>query len=394
VTIGQDTACFVACDDLGICDTIYLIADVVPPYDVVLGGGCIGQQFTECIDITTIQIPGPVVSMTNICPELSGESVNFQIDFDNLCVNYVGLSPGPDTACIQFCDALGNCDTFHFYIVTEDCTIMESESYCDTVYVFQTDTFCLDLSQLIGNPVSIESICNDASTGDVEFYLDPVNYCINFTGVFLGQDTACIVVCDEFGLCDTTNFCIFVNAFNDGPFATFDCDTTFVGTPIVLDVIHNDTLWDGKGSLVVVEQPSYGTATANLDCSITYNPGDEHCERWDYFVYEVCNQNGCDTALVKIYIECIDIVIFTAVSPNGDGENDFFHIAGILDFPENELVILNRWGNEVYNTRSYRNKWDGTYNNNKELPDGTYYYILKLNDEKNRVFQGFLEIHR
>jgi large repetitive protein len=145
---------------------------------------------------------------------------------------------------------------------------------------------------------------------------------------------------------------------------------------------------------VVIEPPSYGTATANLDCSITYNPGDEHCERWDYFVYEVCNQNGCDTALVKIYIACIDIVIFTAVSPNGDGENDFFHIAGILDFPENELVILNRWGNEVYNTRSYRNNWEGTYNDNKELPDGTYYYILKLNDERNRVFQGFLEIHR
>jgi gliding motility-associated-like protein len=394
VTIGQDTACIVACDDFGICDTIYLIVNVVPPYDVVYGGGCIGQQFTACIDATTVQIPGPIVSMTNLCPELSGESVNFQIDFDNLCVNYGGLSPGPDTACIQLCDALGNCDTFHFYITTEDCTIMEPQSYCDTVYVFQTDTFCLDLSQLMGNPVSIESICPDAATGDVEFYLDPINYCVNFTGVFLGQDTACIVVCDEFGLCDTTNFCIFVQAFNAGPFATFDCDTTFIGTPIVLDVIHNDTLWDGKGTLVVVEQPSYGTATVNLDCSITYNPGDEFCERWDYFVYEVCNQNGCDTALVKIYIECIDIVIFTAVSPNGDGENDYFHIAGILDFPENELVILNRWGNEVYNTRAYKNKWEGTYNNDKELPDGTYYYILKLNDDQNRVFQGFLEIHR
>jgi hypothetical protein len=48
----------------------------------------------------------------------------------------------------------------------------------------------------------------------------------------------------------------------------------------------------------------------------------------------------------------------------------------------------------VYNTQSYKNNWEGTYNDNKELPDGTYYYILKLNDERNRVFQGFLEIHR
>jgi gliding motility-associated-like protein len=391
--IGQDIACIVACDVLGICDTVIVIIDVVPPYDAVYGGDCINTNITHCIDTSTVQVTGNIVSMINLCLEPSGESVLFEIDLDNYCVRYKGISPGPDTACIQLCDAMGICDTFTYYITTQDCGIT-STVLCDTVYVFHTDTFCLDLSELAGNPVSIESVCSDASFGDVDFYLDPINYCVNFTGIFTGQDTACIVVCDEFGICDTTFFCIFVEVFDGGPFATFDCDTTFIGTPIVLDVIANDTLWGGKDSLVILEQPSYGTATVNLDCSVTYNPGDEYCERWDYFVYEVCNVNGCDTALVKVYIECVDIVIFTAVSPNGDNQNDFFHIAGILDFPDNELTILNRWGNEVYNTRSYQNKWAGTYNNNKELPDGTYYYLLKLNDDAGRVFQGFLELHR
>ena len=63
----------------------------------------------------------------------------------------------------------------------------------------------------------------------------------------------------------------------------------------------------------------------NLDCSVTYNASDEYCERQDSFTYVVCNPNGCDTATVFIWLECTDIVIFNAVSPNGDGINDVFY---------------------------------------------------------------------
>jgi len=132
----------------------------------------------------------------------------------------------------------------------------------------------------------------------------------------------------------------------------------------------------------------------NLDCSVTYNPDDEICERWDNFDYVICNSNGCDTATVSVFIECTDIVIFTAVSPNGDGINDVFFIAGIEDFPESELVIFNRWGNQVFESENYQNDWAGTWDGNKDLPDGTYFYFLKLNGEDNRTFRGYFELHR
>ena len=90
----------------------------------------------------------------------------------------------------------------------------------------------------------------------------------------------------------------------------------------------------------------------------------------------------------------MDIVIFTAVSPNRDGENDFFFISGIEEFPENRLQIFNRWGERVYDVLGYNNDWDGTWKGNLELPDGAYFYILELNDDTNRVFRGYLEIHR
>ncbi|WP_108868130.1 gliding motility-associated C-terminal domain-containing protein [Aquimarina aquimarini] len=93
-----------------------------------------------------------------------------------------------------------------------------------------------------------------------------------------------------------------------------------------------------------------------------------------------------------------DLEIFTAVSPNGDGVNDTFTIQGIAQFPNNELTIFNRWGVEVYHKKGYNNTWSGisegraTIAKDEELPVGTYYYVLKIHDQKDRA--GYLYINR
>ena len=48
------------------------------------------------------------------------------------------------------------------------------------------------------------------------------------------------------------------------------------------------------------------------------------------------------------------------------------------------MVVFNRYGSKVFESKDYRNTWDGTYNG-KSLPDGTYYAIaefLLINDRK------------
>ncbi len=93
-----------------------------------------------------------------------------------------------------------------------------------------------------------------------------------------------------------------------------------------------------------------------------------------------------------------ELTIFTAVSPNGDGRNDTFIIQGIAQFPNNELSIFNRWGVEVYNKKGYDNSWGGisegraTIAKDEELPVGTYYYVLKIEGQKDRA--GYLYINR
>ena len=80
-------------------------------------------------------------------------------------------------------------------------------------------------------------------------------------------------------------------------------------------------------------------------------------------------------------------------SPNGDGINENFVIKGLPD-GENELTIFNRWGNKVYFNANYDNTWDGRANEggngNNKLPQGTYYYILKLKGTDEKPYTGFV----
>jgi gliding motility-associated-like protein len=110
-------------------------------------------------------------------------------------------------------------------------------------------------------------------------------------------------------------------------------------------------------------------------------------------MYRICNQDGCDSAMIKIYIRCPKVKVYNGFSPNDDGENETFTITDIDLFPNNEVTIYNRWGNEVYFKQGYNNEWKGTWNG-KELPDGTYYYVLQLNDDEHTMLTGFLQIQR
>ena len=392
-SLGNDTTCFVICDEFGICDTTHVIIDVILPNDLLLDTICFNGSGLTCIDTSLLALSGDIVSMRSVCPS-ADPLVDFGIDPDNFCVSYRGINVGVDTACIQLCDAAGVCDTVSIYVTIDACSNMGPNFVVDTIYINETDTFCLDTLSLPGTIVSIENFCADDSGEFVDFFLDPNTWCVEYTGLEIGKDTACVVLCDDNGLCDTTFFCIFVEPFFDPPEATLDCDTTSLGTPVVIDVKGNDILFGGLDTAYILTPPRYGTATMNLDCSITYNPDDEFCERSDDFTYVVCTPNGCDTALTKVWIECVDIVIFTAVSANNDGVNDVFFIAGIEDFPDSELLVYNRWGNVVFRTIGYDNKWNGTWDGDKDLPDGTYYYFLKLNDEEDRSFRGYFELYR
>ncbi len=101
-----------------------------------------------------------------------------------------------------------------------------------------------------------------------------------------------------------------------------------------------------------------------------------------------------------------DVVIYNAVSPNGDGVNDYFRIENLDRYPNNKVTIFNRWGVLVYETTNYGTNGNvfngisegrGTLNKKEGLPSGTYYYILEYDytsqGESNRIKKaGYLHL--
>lgn len=99
---------------------------------------------------------------------------------------------------------------------------------------------------------------------------------------------------------------------------------------------------------------------------------------------------GCtDTVLVTVVPQSINIP--TIITPNGDGKNDVFVVPDISLFPGTQLIIFNRWGNEVYRSESYQNTWNGD-----GLTEGTYYYILNKKEPSGSVttYKGWVFIKR
>ncbi|MCX7987250.1 MAG: gliding motility-associated C-terminal domain-containing protein, partial [Bacteroidales bacterium] len=102
-------------------------------------------------------------------------------------------------------------------------------------------------------------------------------------------------------------------------------------------------------------------------------------------------ENGvCLSASDTLVVEVTDIKIPEGFSPNGDGKNDTLIIKGLENVSNADLIVLNRWGVEVFRSKDYKNNWDGKYKGNV-LPLDTYYYILNV---IGRTYKGFLIIRK
>jgi gliding motility-associated-like protein len=179
-------------------------------------------------------------------------------------------------------------------------------------------------------------------------------------------------------------------------------DSSSVGfnTSASIDVALNDN-GASASSPVIIDNPRSGSATVNGSV-ITYTPNAGFTGT-DSLVYQICDNicaNICKKATVYFRVEKeVVIIVPGGVSPNGDGKNDFLDIKGIELFPENELLIYNRWGDLVFEAKPYKNNWRGQSINaalrlvGDEVTDGTYYYILKLNPQ-DKAITGFTELRR
>ncbi|MGY0038500.1 T9SS type B sorting domain-containing protein [Pedobacter sp. NJ-S-72] len=181
------------------------------------------------------------------------------------------------------------------------------------------------------------------------------------------------------------------------PVAIDDKAEAKANTTIRIDILANDNPGNSsfdKATVVIVTQPLHGKVIVNSDGTVSYTP-DPGYSGPDNFTYQVKDMYGYITnvASVSLTLNFFEINIPNLFTPNGDGTNDVFEIRGLNQYGDNELSIVNRWGNEVFRQKNYQNTWSG-----EGLNEGTYYYLLRVKPKGGnsewQVFKGYITLIR
>lgn len=105
---------------------------------------------------------------------------------------------------------------------------------------------------------------------------------------------------------------------------------------------------------------------------------------------------GCDsiiTVTLTVLKNC-EVYFPSAFSPNNDGKNELFKILNARNLENYILMIYNRWGQKVFETKDYAAGWNGIYNGTLQ-PTGVYvwYSQFKIGGE-NKQMKGTLTLIR
>ena len=177
-----------------------------------------------------------------------------------------------------------------------------------------------------------------------------------------------------------------INAGPDTTINTFDYMIQMVADPVFQGATGKWTLIEGSGSFS--NENSNTTRITGLSKGI------------NRFLWTVTS-GACkleDMVEVRVY----DMFIPEGFSPNDDSYNNRFIIKGLdLQNQTAELKIINGAGTIVYSTSNLNNNdwedWDGKNNRGIDLPEGTYYYLLRIESKGNsQVFKksGFVVLKR
>jgi len=116
-------------------------------------------------------------------------------------------------------------------------------------------------------------------------------------------------------------------------------------------------------------------------------PGQMVLDNQTIYIYVQSEDGLCyDESSFKIQYE--DCPIPKGISPNGDGLNDSFDLTsnGV-----SSIKIYNRLGTLVYDFSGvYTNQWHGQNKQDKQLPAGTYYYVLQT---RSGLVTGWVQVN-
>jgi gliding motility-associated-like protein len=200
------------------------------------------------------------------------------------------------------------------------------------------------------------------------------------------------------GICGPDSRATLLVDYQLSPFAVDDVYNINYGGTRNFNVVANDQNVSAY-TINILTPPNNGELTLIGNRQMEYTANLNFIGT-DLAVYQICPTDpdcpcseGAITFNIGANIE--DCEVPTIITPNGDTKNEVFSIPCLVDngkYPNNELIIFNQWGDEVFRQSPYRNNWDGTFSG-QQLPDGTYFYVLDLGTG-DKPLTGYVVIQR
>jgi len=166
--------------------------------------------------------------------------------------------------------------------------------------------------------------------------------------------------------------------------------TDVVVVPPVNPVISSVTA-NADGSITVT--PDGGTAPYSFAWSTGADEASVNGLAAGTYTVTITDANGCSITLSFTLDQPMDVVMPTGFTPNGDGSNDSYVVQGLEAYPDNRIIIYNRWGNVVYDRVRYTNDWSGENQQGEPLPNGTYFVVLTLTPD-GAPMQNYVDLRR
>jgi gliding motility-associated-like protein len=199
-----------------------------------------------------------------------------------------------------------------------------------------------------------------------------------------------------------TNFMVTGATTNQPPQIT----TTSASVPIqgIITIDLEELISDpddnlDPSTLQIITQPLSGAVASLNNFMLTIDYSGVAFSGTDQIEIGICDLTGVCTQQELTVELAGEIEVFNALSPNGDGQNEFLllrYIELLPDTQSNHVSIYNRWGDVVWEGSNYNNQtvvFDGTNKNGKELPSGTYFYKIEYSGSLESK-TGFLSLKR
>jgi hypothetical protein len=165
-------------------------------------------------------------------------------------------------------------------------------------------------------------------------------------------------LCNEYVSCGTNDINITIS--NTPPDVSIPITEIEPGgtatVPLASSVSDQNGNFD-PNSIVVGEASSGIPVTLDASLNLVINYSGTGFQGADHIPITVCDLSGaCTDFDVIIAVGPVEaVIVYNGVTPNNDGTNDFMRILDIEFFPENELVIYNKLGKQVFTIQNYDN---------------------------------------